>query len=128
MSNWLIVPIYRKVFPSRIYQIANQVGETPETIAKNENVQAGRSLKKALSYEQLCCITDIEEYEEDQNACYVTIEGQEEMPDYMVVQLSVEDFCKKVTSFIKKYEHSNNLQQISVPFPIITKTTNKNEI
>lgn len=128
MVNWLIVPIYRKVYPSRIYQIANQVGETPETIAKNENVQPGRSLKKALSYEQLCCIVDVEEYEEDENACYVIIEGTEETPDYMVVQLSVENFCKKVSAFIQKYEASNEIQEIHMPMALINKKIEKNEI
>lgn len=102
-SDWLIVPIYRNAFPERIYKIAEQFGTTPEEIAQNERdngltVEMGRTILKALPFDMLDLIIDVEESSENKNMTFVMF-GDDEGTAIMVMW-PIKKFIKELDKFM----------------------------
>ena len=118
-SDWLILPIYRNAFPTRIYEIAKKVGVEPESIAENENVQVGRTLLKPIPYDQLQTIIDVEEFDESDTQTFVMFADE----SAIIVDYPVTKFIKILDKFMEnspKYRkfNSNNTSTIVYQYDV----------
>lgn len=98
-SDWLILPIYRDVYPEHIYKTAKELGYKPQEIAENEGVSSGRTVYKAVPFDMLDAIFDVEQCEEDSNATYVFF-GDEDASIIMVMW-PIRKFIKVLDKFMQ---------------------------
>lgn len=111
-KDWLILPIYRNVYPEHIHTKAKMVGVEPRVIAENERVEPGRTILKAVPYDMLDLIIDVEEFDEFPNSTLVMF-GDEENTG-IIVMWSIEKFIKTLDKFMAgkpNYRNINEIQQ-----------------
>lgn len=102
-SDWLIVPIFRNAYPERIYKRAAEFGREPEEIAQNERangieVEMGRTLLKAIPFDMLDLIIDVEESSDNSNMTIVMF-GDDEGSAIMV-QWPIKKFVRELDKFM----------------------------
>ncbi len=126
-SDWLIVPIFRNAFPDRIYKRATEFGVSPEEIAANERnngieVEMGRTLLKAIPFDMLDLIIDVEESSENKNMTIVMF-GDDE-GSAILVQWPIKKFIKELDKFMTgnpKYrtipEATQTIHFQAMPYP-----------
>lgn len=97
-TDWLILPIYRLVYPEKIYEIAKRCGSEPEEIAEAEKVVPGRKILKAIPFDMLDLIIDVEQADDDKNATYVTFADEDET--IIKVLWPIKKFIKTIDLFM----------------------------
>lgn len=97
-KDWLILPVFRNIYPEHIYSKAKMVGVDPKIIAENERVEPGRTILKAIPYDMLELIIDVEEFDEFPNSTLVMF-GDEEM-NGIIVMWPITKFIKTLDKFM----------------------------
>jgi hypothetical protein len=113
-SDWLIVPIFRNAYPERIYKRAEEFGVPPEEIAANERknnikVEMGRTLLKAIPFDMLDLIIDVEESSENSNMTFVMF-GDEDSTAIMVMW-PIKKFIKELDRFMQGSPKYRNIPE-----------------
>lgn len=111
-NDWLILPIYRNVWPEHIYKKAKMVGVEPIVIAENERVEPGRTILKAVPYDMLDLIIDVEEFDEFPNSTLVMFGDVERTG--IIVMWHIEKFIKILDKFMcskPNYRDISDIQQ-----------------
>lgn len=113
-SDWLVVPIFRNAYPERIYKLAKEFGISPEEIAQNERnngikVDMGRTLLKAIPFDMLDLIIEVEQFDEDENMTFVMF-GDDEGTG-IIVMWPVKKFIKQLDKFMQGSPKYRNIQE-----------------
>ncbi len=103
-SDWLILPIYRNVWPESVYRNAKKCGILPEEIVLHERdsgikVEPGRTIMKAVPFDMLDLIIDVEQSEEDKNMTIVMFGDEDETA--ILVRWPIRKFIKILDEFMQ---------------------------
>lgn len=109
-KDWLILPVYRNIYPEHIYTKAKMVGVEPREIAENERVQPGRTILKAVPYDMLDLIIDVEQFDEFPDSTLVMF-GDEENTG-IIVMWPIEKFIKTLDKFMTGKPNYRNIEEI----------------
>jgi hypothetical protein len=113
-SDWMILPIFRNAWPEDVYMNAKKCGISVEDIVLNERaagkkIEQGRTILKAIPFDMLDLIIDVEQSDENANMTFVMF-GDDEGTAIMVMW-PIKKFIKELDRFMQGNPKYRNIAE-----------------